>query len=286
MSLGLLLGNLRAARVAGWAPAVGLAALLAAGCATPPPADDEAARAAYEEANDPLEPLNRTIFEINRGLDKLIIRPVAELYRFTLPEGVRDGVRNAVNNLDTPNIFVHDMLQGEWQRGSESARRFTVNSVAGAGGVVDLMAMNPDGETQPVEFHSEDLGQTLAVWGVGEGPYLVLPLFGPSNVRDAVGRVGDLFLDPLTYVIPSDVRTEFGISRRLAGGIDTRSRVLDTLDDIERESIDYYAAIRSLYRQHRRNEIANGRTQEIPAPDISFEYDDDLSRERRAAVVR
>jgi len=286
MFLGLLLRRVLSALQAGRPLVAAGLALVMAACATPPAADDEAARAAYKEANDPLEPLNRTIFEINRGLDKLIFRPVAELYRNALPDGLRDGVRNAVNNLDTPNILVNDLLQGEWRRSSESARRFTVNSLAGAGGLVDLMAMEPGEDGEPVPFHNEDFGQTLAVWGAGEGPYLVLPIFGPSNVRDAFGRVGDLFLDPLNHVIPSDVRTEFGLSRMLANGIDSRSRVIESLDDIERDSIDLYAAIRSLYRQYRRNEIVNGEIQTIPAPDISINFDDDLSRERRAAVLQ
>ncbi len=258
-------------------------ALLAA-CATPPPADDEDAVAAYEEANDPLEPLNRTLFEINRGLDKVIFRPIAEVYRDVVPSGLRDGVHNAVNNLRTPNIFVNDMLQGEWKRGSESARRFTINSLAGAGGLVDVMAMDTDEGSGPVEFHNEDFGQTLAVWGVGEGPYLVLPILGPSSPRAVVGLVADFFLDPVSYIGNDATRARMSISRLLARGIDVRSRNIDTIDEIERSSIDFYAAVRSLYRQDRAAEISNGAAEAFPSPDTSFDFDDDDEKESKTLV--
>lgn len=244
-------------------------------CATPPPADDEAAVEAYDEANDPFEPMNRTIFEINQGLDAALFRPLAIAYRKVFPDDVRDGMRNVTRNLNTPQNFIHDVLQGEPERAADSAARFAVNSLAGAGGALDVMAMETGTEGEVIPYHDEDLGQTLAVWGFEEGPYLMLPLFGPSNVRDTVGRVGDIFLDPFRYVIPDDIELAFGLSRRLASGIDARSRNIESLDEIERTSIDFYVTIRSLYRQFRAAEILNGEPAEPEdAPDIEFEEED------------
>ncbi len=269
--------------VAPWRVAVlGLALSLAA-CATPPPPDDGPAVAAYNEANDPLEPMNRAIFEINRGLDAAILRPLAITYRKLFPDDIRDGVRNITRNLDTPRNFIHDVLQGEPDRAGESAARFAVNSLAGAGGAIDVMAMDTGVEGEAIAYHDEDLGQTFAVWGFQEGAYLMLPLFGPSNVRDAVGKIGDIFLDPFRYVIPNDVDTAFSQSRQFASGIDMRSRHIASLDEIERTSIDFYVTIRSLYRQHRAAEILNGAPGRlVPAPDVAidFEDEDEVARNR------
>lgn len=256
-------------------------AMLAA-CATPPPADDKEGLAAYEEANDPWEPFNRAMFEFNRGLDRAIIRPVAETYRDVVPAEMRSGVHNIVNNLRTPNIFVNDLLQGELARAGDSALRLTVNSLAGLGGTMDVMAMESEGSS-PIEYHGEDFGQTLAVWGLGEGPYLMLPLLGPSSPRAVTGKVGDIFLDPLSYLIPDAATPYFGIARFLADGIDRRSRNIETIDEIERTSIDFYATVRSLYRQQRKAEIANGAEMEMEVPILSIDFDEDVEREKQAA---
>ena len=293
MSLGD--SGVRALYLIGWpARGVGLALALAllSGCAIPPPSDDEAAVAAYVEANDPIEPLNRGIFAFNQMLDTLLFEPAARIYRTLIPEGVRDGMRNVMNNLDTPNTLINDLFQGEVGRAGESAQRLVLNTLGGAGGLVDVAAMDNAGDLPPVQHHSEDFGQTLGVWGFGEGPYVMLPIFGPSTVRDLVGRFADGFLDPTDYVIPHKVRHEYKWSRRLAGGLDKRASVLDSLDDIERDSIDFYAAIRSLYRQNRRADIANGKTETVPAPDISdlapgakfsLQVDDSVERSPLAA---
>lgn len=262
-----------------------------AGCATAPPADDEDAVAAYREANDPLEPLNRYFFEVNLGLDKLLLRPIAEIYRGALPRGVQDSVRNVVNNLDTPVTFIHDVLQGEEKRAGESFGRFATNTFIGVGGLFDVAAGDNENGEGGIPYHEEDLGQTFAVYGAGEGPYLMLPLLGPSNVRDLAGRVGDSFLDPVQYALSNEHRTGFSIARFAAGGIDTRARNIETLDDIERTSIDFYATVRSLYRQQRNAEIANGRPTTAPLPIMSseFELDDDSmldDKDRLSAVIK
>lgn len=273
-------------RICWLARAATLAAALGAtaGCAIPPPASDQAAVAAFIEANDPYEPLNRSVFAFNQALDVVLIRPAAEAYRFVVPEGVRAGVQNALNHLDTPNILVNDFFQGNLPRAAESAQRLVMNTLVGAGGVFDIAAMDYEGEIKPAKFHKEDFGQTLGVWGFGEGPYLVLPLIGPSNFRDGFGSIVDSFIDPLEYIVPRGSRNEFFLVRRIVKGLDTRSRVIESLDDIERDSIDFYAAIRSLYRQHRAAEIRNGEAEPLPAPDVSLKFDDDVAPEVVAAL--
>ncbi|NQV58535.1 MAG: VacJ family lipoprotein [Alphaproteobacteria bacterium] len=255
------------ARIA-FAATFALAAL--SGCATQPPADDKEAVAAFNEANDPFEPLNRYFFEVNRALDQFLLRPVAEIYRGTLPEGVRSSVRSVINNLETPGIFVQDVLQGETDRASDSLGRFLTNSFFGVGGLNDVAAGdNPKNPDAGIPFHNEDLGQTFAVWGAGPGPYLMLPLIGPSNVRDGLGRALNFYTDPVNYVVPNEHRTGFSLARSVVRGLDTRSRNIESFDEIERGAIDFYATVRSLYRQYRASEIGNGRGPENPLPEMS-----------------
>lgn len=265
-------------RIAGVA-IIALAAL--AGCATPPPADDKEAMAAYKEANDPIEPLNRYFFEVNRGIDHLLLRPVAEIYRGVLPEGARNSIRSIVNNMETPGIFVHDVLQGEIERASDSFGRFTTNSFFGVGGLNDVAAGDdPKHPEAGIPFHNEDLGQTMAVWGAEPGPYLMLPLLGPSNVRDTVGLALNFYINPINYVVANEKRTGFALARTVVRGIDTRSRNIETFDEIERGAIDFYATVRSLYRQYRASEIANGRGPENPLPEMAGALEEDNETER------
>jgi phospholipid-binding lipoprotein MlaA len=268
--------------------AAALALALAAGCATQPPPDDKAAVGAYQDANDPLEPLNRYFFELNRGLDQLIVRPVAEVYRGVFPQPVRDGVRNVVNNLRSPVIFANDLLQGETERAGDTFGRFVANTFIGVGGIFDVAGgQYAEDPKSTVPYHNEDFGQTLAVWGADEGPYLVLPIFGPAPVRDAAGMVGDVLLDPFTWLVPNEQALGFGITRFSARGIDTRSRNIETIDEIERSSIDFYATVRSLYRQRRAAEIANGRGGDDDSlPDVNLSIQDDEANERVSQLPR
>ena len=264
------------------------AALVAlAGCATPPPAGDKEALAAYNEANDPLEPVNRYFFEVNRGLDHLLMRPVAEIYRGTLPEFTRNSVRSFINNMETPGIFVHDVLQGEIERASDSFGRFATNTAVGPLGLNDVAAgENPDNPEAGIPFHNEDFGQTLAVWGMPSGPYLMLPLMGPSNVRDALGMAANFYINPINYAVDKDDRQAFAFARTMVRGIDTRSRNIESFDEIERGAIDFYATVRSLYRQYRASEIANGRGPENPLPEMSEALEEDNEAERISSVVK
>ena len=240
------------------------AGLLAA-CATPP--SDPVAREAFEEANDPMEPLNRAVFDVNMAVDKAVLKPVATGYRDVVPSDIRNSLRNFLNNIASPVIFINDVLQGEASKASETAVRFFVNSTAGMLGLFDVAA------EYGLERHSEDFGQTLAVWGVDDGPYVMLPLFGPSNVRDTVGKVADSFMNPFTYWARNNDLTLAKIGTSIVNGIDRRSRHIDELDDIEKNALDFYATLRSLYRQNRRSEILNGDVTDIPVPEI--EDDDD-----------
>jgi len=239
-----------------------LCVTLVAGCATPP--EDPIDRAEFEEIKDPLEPTNREIFAFNMAVDDAVLEPVARGYRSTLPAEARDSVRNFFNNAESPVIFINDVLQGEGGRAAETAVRFFVNTTAGFFGLFDVAA------EYGLERHSEDFGQTLAVWGVDSGPYLMLPILGPSNVRDTVGLVADTFMNPLTYVAANN---GFGAPERLAAntvdGIDTRSRNIEELEDVEKTALDLYATIRSLYRQNREGEILNGAVVDIPVPSIN-----------------
>jgi len=239
-----------AGRVArNWAiGAVLIVGLAAGGCATVP--DDPDARAAYEEANDPLEPMNRYFFEVNYAFDELVLKPVAGWYHIALPKFARNGVRNALRNLNSPIIFGNDLLQGDIERAGITLARFVINSTLGLAGFIDVA------KEMDLIYHDEDFGQTLASWGVGEGPYLVLPFIGPSNPRDATGLVADALMDPMFWIDDSTV--EYMLYSRIAlEVVDARSRNLDTLDEIRRNAIDYYATIRSLYRQDRAAAIAN-----------------------------
>jgi phospholipid-binding lipoprotein MlaA len=235
-------------------------AFLFAGCATPPE-DDPKALAEFEDTNDPIEPFNRAMFEFNRTVDGLLFKPLAIMYRGVVPGPVREGVHDVLTNLRAPFVFINDALQGEGDRAGVTAGRFAINTTVGVLGIFDVAA------EWGLEPHSEDFGQTFAVWGMPEGFYLVLPIFGPSNPRDGLGLLAEAVLDPVNYWARSEDIDELPLSRTLATGVDIRSRHLDTLDEIERTSLDFYAAIRSLYRQRRADEIRNSRPSAIePVP--------------------
>lgn len=204
--------------------------------------------AAYKEANDPYEPFNRAMFDFNLTLDKVVLRPVASIYRSILPEPVQNGVHNFLHNLRSPVILGNDLLQGELNRAGSTLARFAMNSTVGILGLYDFAAY------VGIEKHNEDFGQTLAVWEVEPGPYLILPIFGPSNPRDGVGRVADVLIDPFTWLAPFEVQ----LARTIGTAVDARARNFDQFNDLEQNSLDFYSAVRSLYRQKRADEIRNG----------------------------
>jgi phospholipid-binding lipoprotein MlaA len=211
------------------------------------------------DANDPWERANRRIFATNQEIDQSVLLPIARGYADVVPEPARDGVHNVLSNFDTPVVFINDILQGEFRLAVQTVGRFGLNSTLGLGGLIDVAT--PAG----ISYHSADFGQTLGVWGVGDGPYLVLPLLGPDNPRDFVGLVADTFMDPLIYV---GIRgyTYWGIGEEGVTVLDTRARNIGTIEDIERSSVDLYATERSLYTQYRNNHIQHGKLNEQSLP--------------------
>lgn len=242
------IGRSRGSFVVGCALGVAMAV---GGCSSVPEGDPEAL-AAYEEANDPLEPMNRYLFEVNYAVDELLLKPVAGWYYVALPNPVQDRIRLVLRNVSTPVVLANDLFQGETERAGDTVMRFLINSTFGVLGIFDVAT------DWGYPYHDEDFGQTLAVHDVGEGAYMMLPVVGPTNPRDLTGRIVDIFLDPLTYVAP----TATGIGRAGVSGIDARARNLKTLDEIRKGAVDYYATIRSLYRQHRNDAIRNGEGEE------------------------
>lgn len=228
--------------------AVALLGLLAAGgCATPPSADDPEAVQHFEEINDPLEPLNRQVFWFNEVLDNLLLRPLAFAYREGVPPPLRTSVRSFLDNLKSPLTLLNDVLQLNADRAGETLLRFSMNSTIGFFGFADVAA------EIGYPGHHEDFGQTLASWGLESGPYVVLPVLGPSNLRDAGGQVVDILVDPTGF----ETTELFRLGAGLVSAVDRRAQYLDELDDLRESSLDFYAAARSLHRQHRARQLEN-----------------------------
>ena len=228
------------------------AALVISSCASTPDPSDEAAVQAYNEANDPLEPMNRYFFEVNHFLDEVLVKPFAGYYHTALPQFAQDSVRNVMRNLHSPTILANDLFQGGFSRAGDTSSRFLINSTLGVGGLIDVADMFG------INYHDEDFGQTLGYYGTGEGPYLMLPVLGPSNPRDVTGKIVDYALDPLTWVGYIYNVGWINTVRGTLEGLDTRARNMQAIEELQKGSVDFYATIRSLYRQHRNDAIRNG----------------------------
>jgi len=223
-----------------------------------------------DTANDPFESFNRVMFSFNMQLDKYILRPLAEIYQGVTPTPVRKGVSNFLANLTSPLTFLNDVLQGAGKNAQDTLGRFMLNTIMGVGGIFDVAT------ELGLEAHREDFGQTLAVWGMGSGPYLVLPFFGPSSPRDAVGMVSDFYIDPINYWLRQTDHKSYIYVRDGAAIIVKRAQNLESFDTLEKNSVDLYATVRSLYWQNRNALINNDQTadwEDLPAPD--FEEDED-----------
>ena len=225
------------------------ALVLLAGCATPPSADDPEEVAEFQQTNDPLEPTNRVFYKVNDALDTAILKPVAQGYRYAVPQPVRTGVHNVLANLGSPVLLTADVLQGKPRRAGDVTMRFLINSTIGVAGIFDVA------DSWGYPAHDNDSGVTLANRGVPSGPFLFLPILGPSNPRDAVGFGVDIAADPGTWVGSGVAVQAAGWSKTGANAVDQRERVLDPLDQIKKTALDPYATIRSLYRQHREAQI-------------------------------
>ena len=197
---------------------------------------------------DPLEPLNRGIYHFNDGVDNLIIKPVAEVYRGVLPQFVRTGISNFFSNIGDVIVALNNLLQGKFLQALSDVGRIALNTTVGILGFLD-----PATEVG-LEKHNEDFGQTLGYWGIGNGPYLVLPILGPSTLRDTVGLIGDFKSNPLTYVHPnSDRNALYGLYF-----VSRRTELLETSKILETAALDPYEFMRDAYLQRRRNLVHDG----------------------------
>ncbi|MBY0428217.1 MAG: VacJ family lipoprotein [Alphaproteobacteria bacterium] len=227
-------------------------------CATEP--TDPAERAEFQKNNDPLEPMNRTVFEFNQIVDRFLLKPAAQAYRYVMPDFARDIVGNVIYNAGEPVRMTNALLQGRATDAGKIFNRFLVNSTAGLGGMID---MGSESDLKPV---SADFGQTLHTWGAPQGPYLVLPILGPSNPRDAVGFAVDAVAQPWGYIAygygGTATSNRYEIASVGAEGLDKRTKYLDALDALEKGSLDFYAQLRSVSRQHRDAELGIAPTAE------------------------
>ncbi len=242
-------------RVVSTIAALGLGAVVVSGCET-----------VGNTTSDPFEDVNREIFDFNNELDNAVFEPVAEAYVEHVPDTIRTAILNSLRHLKLPVIFANNVLQGDVNGAGKTLSRLVTNTIIGFGGMVDTAAKTG------LPFRDEDFGQTLAVWGVGDGPYLIIPVLGPMHMRDGAGKLADSYINPLGEID----NTAYEWTHRAVDAVDTRAGLLHTLDDLERTSLDYYAAIRSLYRQKRRDDILNGENDApVPVPNISFDDEDE-----------
>ena len=231
------------------AGALTAAALLASGCATGPQANPD----------DPLEPMNRVVFKANDTLDEYVAVPLAKGYQKVTPEPARIAVSNFFSNFADVGNFVNNVLQGKGVEATETLMRVAINTVLGIGGLIDIAT--PAGLTK----HSQDFGLTLGVWGVPAGPYLVLPVFGPSSFRDGVGVGASIYLDPAHYFDPAWRNSMFGVNV-----VSTRANLLGATDLLSQAALDKYAFVRDAYRQ-RRQYLINSGSGKLP----SYDEDED-----------
>jgi phospholipid-binding lipoprotein MlaA len=230
--------------------AAALAGLSLGGCATKDPQS--------LAQNDPFEPTNRQIFAFDVAMDHAVATPVAQAYRDVVPEPARDGIHNALDNLNAPVVFVNDVLQGEGEKATDTFGRFVINSTIGVAGLIDVAAR------MGIAGHPNDFGITMGKGGVAEGSYLVLPFFGPKPPRDLVGQGVDIAFDPTTWMSWNN-STLYVVIRGGLGVLDSRAANIDTVASIERSSIDFYATSRSLYRQNRNAQIrGDAANQDLP----------------------
>jgi len=204
-----------------------------------------------QEVHDPAESVNRGVFAANQFVDRNLLAPVSRVYRDHVPQPVRNSVGNFSRNLRHPLVLTNDLLQGNVRRGWTTTQRFVVNSTAGVGGLFDVAA------ALGLEGHDADFGQTLGVWGVGPGPAVQLPLFGPSNLRDATGTAVGFVANPLSF-IPGGAISMITSAGTAAGVVNNRADLLETTDALQASSLDLYATLRSAHAQRRARSIEEG----------------------------
>lgn len=224
-----------------------LAAATLTGCATHP-----------ANPADPFESFNRGVYRFNDALDKTVAKPVSQGYNKIMPEVGKTMVSNFFSNLDDVLVTANDFLQLKFVQGLSDGTRVLVNSTLGIGGLIDVASMN-------IEKHNEDFGQTLGYWGIGSGPYLMLPILGPSSVRDGIGDLGDSQISPLANTYPVHTRNSLYVTR----AVSRRAQLLSGESVMEGAIIDRYSFIRDAYLQRRRNLVYDGNP-----PDDASQGDD------------
>jgi len=217
---------------------------------------------------DCFEGLNRATFSLNQGLDKVIFKPVAKGYR-KLPSPIRSGTSNALENITSLITIPNNILQGEFKKAGINTGRFAVNTTVGILGVFDVAT-----KMNFPEYEREDYGQTFGAWGIGAGCYVVLPVLGPSTVRDAFGSFvnvlgGDPYYNASVHGNNQYLNQDLYMATKIVSGIDFRAKNLESIDNLEKNSMDFYASVRSLYLQDRQQKIRNS----DPTIDIMYEGD-------------
>ena len=216
---------------------------------------------------DPFEPINRVVFKFNNIADRIILEPAAKGYR-KLPSPIQTGIGNFFSNLKLPLVIINQFLQGQFGNAASSTGRLVINTTVGIGGLIDVA------DKFWLEQKEEDFGQTLATWGIPDGPYIVLPIFGPSNVRDTTGMFIAGATDPTNLYLADQGEGEWIVYRTAGTAIDQRSRILDEVSTLRENSVDYYAAVRSSYYQNRKAAIQNLDDSELtPLPLITVEFE-------------
>ena len=237
-------------RFSGRFAAIAVLCVALAGCAQKP-----------IDSSDPLEGMNRTFFAFNQKLDERAALPAATFYVSAVPGPIRTGVHNFLMNINLPIVFANDILQLQFTRAGYTAERFGLNTTIGILGLVDVAS------ERGIPYHSEDFGQTLGYYGMPGGPYMVLPLVGSTQPRDLGGRYVDHYFNAFGYFAWNG-KVYYSLFQSALSTVDSRSRNIDTLRSIERQSVDMYATIRSLYLQNRANEIRNGEPDPEALPDF------------------
>lgn len=201
--------------------------------------------------SDPFESYNRVIFNMNDALDRALLEPLARSYRAAVPAPVRTGAHNVLTNLKTPLTIGNNLLQGDLSGAGDATVRGVVNTLIGVGGIFDVAG------AEGIADESEDFGQTLAVWGVGHGPYIVPPVMPGASLRDHVGNAVDSYVDPVRLWLHNTDEDGWMIGRALFSLLDTRTRLIDAIADLRLSTIDPYASMRSAYVQNRAAAVAD-----------------------------
>jgi phospholipid-binding lipoprotein MlaA len=211
--------------------------------------------------NDPYEGYNRAMYKFNDAVDTVVLKPVAKGYDAVVPDPISQGVSNFFSNLNDITVIINDLLQGKFAQAGRDTHRFVVNTTVGVGGIFDVASLSG------LHKNNEDFGQTLGVWGAEPGAYIVLPFFGPRNVRDSFGLIGDILTDPVTYVDHDETRWAL-IGTRV---VDTRANLLKAEKVLDEAALDEYSYVRDAYMQRRQSLVYDGN----PPEDDDFDVFED-----------